>query len=74
MVSSIGIIHKKSYLILQLIFRKRLNSSIWTIDGTLTESPENNGNKRLLQIPQTLRLEPHNQIEFNVIPKTLPEI
>ena len=46
---------------------KRLNSSIWPIDETITgyanpgqSGPESNGNEELLHIPHTPRLEPHH--------------
>ena len=45
-------------LIIIIILSKKLNSSIWPIDGTLTgtttldqNGPESNGNKRILHIP-----------------------
>ena len=51
-----------------------LNSSNWAIDGILTgtvtlgqSGPESNGNEVALHIPQTLRQEPHHQMQFSVI-------
>ena len=58
-----------------------MNSSIWHINGTLTDTttlsqsePDSNGNKGVCYIPQTPRLEPHYQMQLNVIPKTLYRI
>ena len=55
-----------------------LNNSIWHIDWILkgTTSPgqggsESNFNEGVLLIPQALRLEPHNQMLFSVIPRIL---
>ena len=60
-----------------IIPSKRLNSFTWPIDETLTVTttqghggPENNGNGEVLHITPTPRLEPHHQIQFNVILKT----
>ena len=46
--------------------------------GTLTgtsilcqSGPGSNGNEGVLHIPQTLRLEPHHQMQVNVIHRTL---
>ena len=57
-----------------IIHGKRLNSSIWPIDGTLTATttliqswPGSNGSEGVLYIPQTPILESHLQMQFNVI-------
>ena len=75
----IRIICTQQYGFKQLIIiipSKRWNSSIWPIDETLTDTTnliqneaESNGYKVVLHIPQT-RLEPHHQMQFNVISKT----
>ena len=48
------------------------------MDGTLTSTttlgqsgPGSNSNERVLHIPQTPKLEHHQQMQFNVIPRTL---
>ena len=48
------------------------------MDGTLTgtttlsqSGPGSNGNEGVVHIPQTPRLKPHHQIQFNVILITL---
>ena len=48
-----------------MISSKKLNSSIWPIDGILTDittlglsEPESNGNERVLPISQTSKSEP----------------
>ena len=52
---------KYCYLILLIIIpnKKKLNTSIWSIDGTLTgitspgqSGPENNGNEEILETPR----------------------
>ena len=65
-------------ILIIIIPSKRLNSSIWPIDETLTGTttldpgrPESKGNERILGIPQTLSLEPHHQVHFSVISRTL---
>ena len=52
-----------------------MNSSIWPIDRpqTSTTTLGHSGpgsNKRVLQIPQTPRLHPHHQMQFNAISRT----
>ena len=54
------------------------NSSFWPINGILTgtitpgqSGTESNGNKGVLYISQTPRLEPHQQMQFNVTVRIL---
>ena len=61
-----------SYLILILVVC--LNSSVWLIVGAITGTttpgqgrPESNGNEEVHCFSQTLRLEPHYHILFNII-------
>ena len=55
-----------------------MNSSFKLIDGTLTGTTtpgpselEYNSNEGVHHIPQTPRLEPHHQMQFTVISKTI---
>ena len=43
--------------------------TVTTIPGQ--SETESNGNKEVIHITQTLRQEPHHQMQFNVIPRTL---
>ena len=65
---------KYSYLI-----RIVLNWSVWLRDRTLTDTtnpghsgPGISGNEGFSAFPRSLELEPHHQIYFSVLPKTLP--
>ena len=76
---------KYCYLILLVLFvyisfkySKWLNGSFWAIDGTQTNTIcqgqhelGSNGNEEVLHIPQSSRLEPHPQMQFSVIYRTL---
>ena len=60
-----------------IITSKRLNSSIWPIDGTLTgtsspnqSGPESNSHEGVLHILQILRVEPHHLMRISVILRT----
>ena len=62
-------------------YKKWLNISIWPIAGTTigTITPVqsgfgSNGNDWVLHIPKAAGLEPHHQLQFTVIPRTLVEM
>ena len=57
-----------------------IKSSISPIDGTLTSTttsgqsgPGSNGNEEVLPILKTSSLDPHHQMQFNVISRTHPK-
>ena len=61
-----------------IISSKKLISSIWSLDWTLTGTTTNgqngsksNSNEGVLHMTQIAGLEPHHRMKFNIIPKTL---
>ena len=78
MVSSVAIWYFNLILIICLYIVKWLNSSICLIDGTLTSTSSlgqigyrSNTNEGVLHIPQSSGFEPHHQMQFIVISRTL---